>query len=73
MGVQNWFSGCSVAKASFFTTRHLKMWLRRRPLSSTCLETVVGGKQGHSFCEILLILFLLVDCHGGLRTVTKLR
>ena len=43
------------SRASFSTT-FLKKCVRGESLgTTTCLRTVVGGKQGHAACEIFLL------------------
>ena len=43
---------------------------------TTCLKTVVVGKQGHASCKILLLdkaFFVAVEFHGDHKIATKLR
>ena len=42
------------------------------PRTATCLETVVGGKQGHATCKILLLLQSLFLCHSKLMKILRL-
>ena len=46
-------------------------------MTTTCLKTVVGGKQGHAPCKILSLqqstFFVSVEFHGDHKAVTKMR
>ena len=75
----NWFSGCSVPAIPcwFSITCHESCGRDESLGSTTCLKTVVGGKQGHVLCKILLpqqsLFFVSVEFNVDHKTVTKLR
>ena len=56
-GTLNWISGCSIpASRTSFSTTFLKNCGRGESLETTmCNKSVVGGKQGHVPCRILLL------------------
>ena len=60
------------SRASFSTT-FLKSYGRGESLvTTTCLKTVVGGKQGHAPCKILLLQQSLFLCQLNFLEITRL-
>ena len=78
-GALNRFSGCSVSAfpGFFFLATFLKSCGRGKGLRTTmCIKTVVGGKQGHALCKILLLnkaSLLSVKFNGDHKTAAKMR
>ena len=60
----------------FYTIFHKNCGRGESLGTTTYHKTVVGGKQGHALCKILLpqqSLFAPVECHEDHKTVTKMR
>ena len=65
------------SKASFSTTFLLNCGASKSLRATTCLKTVVGGKQGHAPCKIPYLqqsnnTFVSVDFHGDHKTVFQI-
>ena len=56
-----------------FSTTFLKNYGKCESfMTTTCLPTVVGGKQGHATCKILLFQHNLFLCHSNFMEIIKL-
>ena len=64
------------SRASFSTTFHKNCGRGESLGTTTCPKTVVGDKQGHALCKIILLqqihLLCQVEFHGDHKTVIKL-
>ena len=71
--------GCRDVSFNNYFLHHISyiMWENQDSNTTTCLQTVVGGKQGNAPCKILSLpkmpLFMSVEIHRDYKTVTKLK
>ena len=58
--------------ASFPTTFHNNSGRYKSHRTTTCLKTVVGGKQWHAACKILLLQQILFLCQLNFMEIIRL-